>query len=37
MSRRAGIYDKMDEVMRKDWRTLDQALAETENQPGVES
>ena len=37
MSRRAGIYDKMDEVMRKDWRSLDEALAETQNQPGVES
>ena len=37
MSRRAGIYEKIDEVMRKDWRTLDEALAETNNQPGVES
>lgn len=36
MTRRFGIYDKLDDVLSKDWRTLEQALAETKNQPGVE-
>jgi DNA sulfur modification protein DndC len=36
MTRRLGIYDKIDDVLSKDWRTLDEALAETKNQPGVE-
>jgi DNA sulfur modification protein DndC len=36
MTRRSGIYDKIDAVFSKDWRDLDEVLAETNNQPGVE-
>jgi len=32
MTRRSGIYDKIDEVMRKDWRSLDEALAHAKAQ-----
>jgi len=36
MTRRFGIYDNIDDVLSKDWSTLDEALAKTKNQPGVE-
>lgn len=36
MSRRSGIYDKLDSVFGKDWENLAETLAKTENQPGVE-
>lgn len=35
MTRRAGIYDRLDSVLNKDWRTRDQVMAETQNQPGT--
>ncbi|HEU6448922.1 MAG TPA: DNA phosphorothioation system sulfurtransferase DndC [Verrucomicrobiae bacterium] len=35
MTRRFGIYDKIDQVLSKDWRTLEAALADTKNQPGI--
>lgn len=35
MSRRFGIYDRIDDAFKKDWRTLDEALGETDNQPGT--
>ena len=36
MSRRSGIYDKIDSVFNKDWRSRDEVLAEVENQPGID-
>lgn len=36
MSRRAGIYERIDEVLSKNWSTVEEALAKTNNQPGVE-
>lgn len=36
MTRRAGIYDQIDSIFEKDWRSLDEALSETQNQPGLE-
>jgi DNA sulfur modification protein DndC len=36
MSRRIGIYDKIDDVLSKNWDTLEQALSKTNNQPGVD-
>jgi DNA sulfur modification protein DndC len=36
MSRRLGIYDKIDDVLSKDRRTFEEALAETQNQPGLD-
>ena len=30
MTRRAGIYDKIGRVLRKDWRSREEALAELE-------
>jgi len=35
MTRRAGIYNKIDSVFNKDWREYDEAIAETQNQPGI--
>ena len=35
MSRRSGIYDKINTVFEKDWMSYDEALADTENQPGL--
>ena len=35
MTRRSGIYDKIDQVLSKDWRDLGEALASTKNQPGI--
>jgi DNA sulfur modification protein DndC len=37
MSRRSGIYDRLDDVLSKNWDNLEEALAKTDNQPGVES
>jgi hypothetical protein len=37
MTRRLGIYEKLDDVLSKNWETLEEALAKTKNQPGVES
>lgn len=37
MSRRAGIYNRIDSVFGKDWRTRDAVLDETQNQPGIEA
>ena len=37
MSRRSGIYEKIDKVFDKDWRDLEEVLAETDNQPGIAS
>lgn len=37
MTRRAGIYDRLDSVLNKDWRSYDEALVETQNQPGIKS
>jgi len=37
MTRRLGIYDKLDTVLSKNWETLEEALANTKNQPGVGS
>jgi DNA sulfur modification protein DndC len=37
MTRRLGIYDKLDDVLSKNWETLEEALANTKNQPGVGS
>jgi DNA sulfur modification protein DndC len=36
MTRRFGIYDKIDDVLSKNWESLDEALARTKNQPGIE-
>lgn len=36
MTRRFGIYEKINDVLSKDWQTLDEALANTKNQPGTE-
>lgn len=36
MTRRAGIYDRLDSVLNKDWRSREEALEGTQNQPGVE-
>lgn len=36
MTRRFGIYDKIDDVLSKNWESLDDALARTKNQPGIE-
>jgi len=36
LSRRSGIYDKIDSVFNKDWRTRDEVLADVQNQPGME-
>jgi len=35
MTRRFGIYDKIDEVLSRNWETLEEALAKTKNQPGI--
>ena len=35
MSRRSGIYDKINSVFEKDWMSYEEALADTENQPGL--
>lgn len=35
MARRFGIYDKIDDVLSKNWESLDDALARTKNQPGI--
>ena len=37
MSRRSGIYDRIDDVLSKNWGSLEDALAKTDNQPGVDS
>jgi DNA sulfur modification protein DndC len=36
MTRRSGIYDKIDSVFNKDWRSRDEVLAQVENQPGID-
>lgn len=36
MTRRFGIYDKIDDVLSKNWESFDDALARTKNQPGIE-
>jgi DNA sulfur modification protein DndC len=36
MTRRFGIYDKIDAVLSKNWESLEDALARTKNQPGIE-
>lgn len=36
MTRRAGIYNKIDSVLNKDWREYEEVIAETQNQPGIE-
>ncbi len=36
MTRRAGIYNKIDSVLNKDWRKYEEVIAETQNQPGIE-
>jgi DNA sulfur modification protein DndC len=36
MTRRSGIYEKIDDVLSKNWESLDDALSRTKNQPGVE-
>ena len=36
MTRRLGIYDKLDDVLSKNWETLEEALSKTQNQPGLE-
>jgi DNA sulfur modification protein DndC len=36
MSRRSGIYDKIDSVFNKDWRSRDEVLSHVENQPGID-
>ena len=36
MSRRMGLYDKIDDVLSKNWETQDEALARTKNQPGLD-
>ncbi len=36
MSRRSRIYAAIDDIFAKDWCTAEQALAETQNQPGVD-
>lgn len=35
MMRRFGIYEKIDEVLSKDWLTVEEAMAKTKNQPGL--
>jgi DNA sulfur modification protein DndC len=35
MTRRFGIYDKIDDVLSRNWETLEEALAKTKNQPGI--
>lgn len=37
MTRRAGIYDSIESVFNKDWRTREEAIAETQNQPGIKA
>ena len=37
MSRRSGIYDKIDKAFNKDWSDLEEALSKTVNQPGIDS
>ena len=32
MSRRAGIYDKLGSILRKDWRSREEALSELEGE-----
>lgn len=36
MTRRFGIYEKIDAVLSKNWESLDDVLARTKNQPGIE-
>jgi len=35
MTRRAGIYNKIESVLNKDWRDYDEVLSKTQNQPGI--
>ncbi len=36
MSRRSRIYDEIEKVFSKDWRNVEEALAQTKNQPGLQ-
>ena len=36
MSRRSKIYDKINSVFEKDWMSYEEAIADTENQPGLD-
>ncbi len=36
MSRRTGIYEELGDVLGKEWMTAEEALAQTNNQPGLD-
>src|SRR5262249_34392882 len=36
MTRRFGKYEEIEDVLSKDWQSLDEALSSTKNQPGIE-
>ncbi len=35
MTRRSGIYNKIDSVFNKDWRDYNEVISNTQNQPGI--